>query len=818
MPPTLNYPGVYIEEPVSSVHTIAGVATSIAAFVGYTERGIDNRAEHIFSFSDFERMFGGLAADSELSYAVQQFFQNGGTEAYVVRAKRAGATAATTEFKTAPITWDFQALSSGSWANGNILINVDYQGISAPVAGTVSVAASAAVVTGSNTSFKSALGPGQWLVFASDATKTPYQIKSIESDTSLTLQKPISATPINSNMAQVYFDGDPTAFNLTVTNLLDGTVESFPEVSLNSNNANYFVAVLNDFDSGSQLVNVAPTPVAGPSSIILPAASGIVGAKLNAGQVCAALCGNFVPLPDLAVTKGSNAITGTGLPALQGQWLVFEYGNYCAVYQVVASSATQITLASNYAGPTNPNASATALPKLTVSDDYYLNINVSSPNTASSLPLAVKVFAGGSPPPLTLTGLAAQVQTALGTALAAKVPGALMKCAVAQWAQAIWLTGSLPNFPDAVFDFTTPPGNPLKDAAPILGIDSALKLSSSNVGHYALGTGHAFGSQTASTAGSDGSGLPGTTELIGDQSLFTGLYALEKVDLFNILCIPEATRANAGDPNTPDPTVDTNAIYSAAIAYCSQRRAFLIIDAPPNVNTVSAAVDWKTTLLTVQDSAGHAAAYFPRLRLPDALNNYQLRTFAPCGVVAGLYARIDSNRGVWKAPAGTEATLTGVQSLVYKLTDAENGALNPLGLNCARTFPVYGTVMWGARTIVGADAEASQWKYIPVRRLALFLEESLYRGSQWVVFEPNDEPLWAQIRLNFGAFMQDLFRQGAFQGTTPKDAYFVKCDKDTTTQNDINLGIVNIVVGFAPLKPAEFVVIQIQQMAGQIQT
>ena len=126
--------------------------------------------------------------------------------------------------------------------------------------------------------------------------------------------------------------------------------------------------------------------------------------------------------------------------------------------------------------------------------------------------------------------------------------------------------------------------------------------------------------------------------------------------------------------------------------------------------------------------------------------------------------------------------------------------------------------MWGARTLAGANALASEWKYAPVRRLALFLEESLYRGSQWVVFEPNDEPLWAQIRLNVGAFMQNLFRQGAFQGTTPRDAYLVKCDRETTTQNDINNGIVNIVVGFAPLKPAEFVIIKIQQLAGQIQT
>jgi phage tail sheath protein FI len=151
------------------------------------------------------------------------------------------------------------------------------------------------------------------------------------------------------------------------------------------------------------------------------------------------------------------------------------------------------------------------------------------------------------------------------------------------------------------------------------------------------------------------------------------------------------------------------------------------------------------------------------------------------------------------------------------MTDAENGLLNPLGINCLRTFPVYGRVVWGSRTLRGADAAADEYKYIPVKRTALYIEESLYRGLKWVVFEPNDEPLWAQIRLNVGAFMNNLFRQGAFQGKTPREAYFVKCDKESTTQNDINLGIVNIVVGFAPLKPAEFVIIKLQQMAGQIQ-
>jgi hypothetical protein len=185
--------------------------------------------------------------------------------------------------------------------------------------------------------------------------------------------------------------------------------------------------------------------------------------------------------------------------------------------------------------------------------------------------------------------------------------------------------------------------------------------------------------------------------------------------------------------------------------------------------------------------------------------------------VAGLYARTDTNRGVWKAPAGVEASLVGVMGVTATLTDQENGVLNKQAINCIRNFPTYGTIIWGGRTLRGNDELGDQWKYVPVRRTALFIEETLYRSLKWVVFEPNDEPLWAQVRLNVGAFMHNLFRQGAFQGSSPREAYFVKCDKETTTQTDINLGIVNIVVGFAPLKPAEFVIIKLQQMAGQVE-
>jgi phage tail sheath protein FI len=241
-----------------------------------------------------------------------------------------------------------------------------------------------------------------------------------------------------------------------------------------------------------------------------------------------------------------------------------------------------------------------------------------------------------------------------------------------------------------------------------------------------------------------------------------------------------------------------------------------LVDPPASWRT---AADAKAGIsLGVGTTSENAALFFPRLRQPNPERNNQKEDFGPGGAVAGVFARTDAQRGVWKAPAGMGASLIGVFELAVPLTDLEAGELNPLAVNCLRSFPATGKVVWGARTLDGADQIASEWKYIPVRRTALFIEESLYRGTQWVVFEPNDEPLWAQIRLNAGAFMHGLFRKAAFQGITPRDAYFVKCDKETTTQNDINLGVVNIIVGFAPLKPAEFVVIKIQQIAGQIET
>lgn len=306
-----------------------------------------------------------------------------------------------------------------------------------------------------------------------------------------------------------------------------------------------------------------------------------------------------------------------------------------------------------------------------------------------------------------------------------------------------------------------------------------------------------------SLAGGTEPSAPTLTSLSGDLSS-TGIYALDRIApaLFNLLCIPLIATFNASDYASA---------ASMLAAFCAARRAFLILDAPPGAVDEPTMV---TTFLAANVASPNAAIYFPNLQMPDLVNGGRTRTVGASGTVAGIYAATDTTRGVWKAPAGVNATIAGA-SVAVNITDGEQGLLNPLGVNAIRTFPLFGTLVWGARTLNGADALASPWKYVPVRRTALFIEQSLYQGLRWAVFEPNDETLWAQIRSSVDDFMSDLFRSGAFQGTTPNQAYLVKCDATTTMQGDIDRGIVNILVGFAPLKPAEFVVLQIEQLTGQ---
>lgn len=630
MPSALTYPGVYIEEVPSGVRTITGVATSIAAFVGFTAKGTPDVAQRISSFADFERSHGGLHRDSPVSYAVRQFFTNGGTDAYVVRVASGHALARWTLADGSGTVLDVEAASPGVWANA-LRLEVEHTG-----------------------------------------TRNP--------------------------------DAD---FNLIVSQLVDQggasqlvQLEALRNLNLNPRSANYVTAVVN---SASQHIRVTEN-----------------GALVYANQGFAVSAAIAFPL-----TVSDNTIAGT----------------------VDGDTPFSLTLAST------PGDMATLVTDL---------------NTA-----------------ITAAGLAAR--------LLAEESG---------------LDGD-----------TTGTGS-LRIASLAIGASSTVAAASGAFGGLAatIGFGLANGGReftgdaehrpsviadvSPSTLGADGS-KGGAVDLIGSPSAKTGIYALRDVDLFNILSIPETLAL---------PELEADPVIQAAVSLCEQERAFYIVDAVAGRNLTDIA-SWANGVTQTRN----AAVYFPAILVADPLDSFRLRPMAPSGAIAGVYARTDATRGVWKAPAGTDATLNGVAGLSAPMNDTENGTINPNGINALRNFPVYGKVIWGARTMKGADAQADEYKYVPVRRLVLFLEESLYRGTQWVVFEPNDEPLWAQIRLNLGAFMQNLFRQGAFQGTSPRQAYFVKCDSETTTQNDINLGIVNIIVGFAPLKPAEFVVIKIQQMAGQVE-
>ncbi|MGK7911162.1 MAG: phage tail sheath family protein [Synechococcus sp.] len=629
MPTTPTYPGVYIEEIPSGVRTITGVATSIAAFIGRTLQGPVNEPTTINSYGDFERLFGGLHEEYLMSYAVKDFYQNGGSQALIVR-----------------------------------LIHPN---------------------------------------FATDGNR----------DTALRVADLVADEADGDDV-----DAAKTAMDQKADEIID------------------------DADSP-----VAEKEYAGLVKEAVATAAGKTGVTVDDLKKAAQLL-----FPRKALLKLPTSTAGDPLKleaASEGEW-----GN------ALRARVDYDDIDDNVADRYQP---------LTKDDLFNLTIrNMNTGDTERFLNLTVR-------------DSSRRVDRVLEN------ESNLLR--VSQ------LSALRPKETD---DQTPALTDEEKKIQPFSEKDTKRSVG---VSGDDLGSNGGKLDRNDFTAGS------------GLKDNKRGLYALDKADLFNLLCIPPEERGQS----------TTKEIYQDALPYCQERRAMLIVDSPAewSANKETAAAKAKSELSNLGltgEQARNAALFFPRVIQSDPKREGQLDTFVPCGIIAGVMARTDTTRGVWKAPAGIDATLNGIQGLEVNLNDPENGMLNPLGINCLRFFPVIGRVVWGSRTLRGADQLADEYKYIPIRRLVLFIEESLYRGTQWVVFEPNDEPLWAQIRLNIGAFMQNLFRQGAFQGSTPRESYFVKCDKETTPQNDINLGIVNIVVGFAPLKPAEFVIIKIQQMAGQIAT
>jgi phage tail sheath protein FI len=769
---TTTYPGVYIQEIPSGVRTITGVATSITAFVGYTARGPVNRAVRIHNFGDYEREFGGLHRDSAVAYALQQFFLNGATDAYVVRVARGANLAAVTLKFGAGAADDaliVNAADPGDWGN-DVRVDVDYA-TSNPDStfnlkvtrltrqgGTLVPAKkeehrNLSMNSRSSTYVRNVINSASELIRVQSAAGLAFADRGYTLSRLLSLFPLLNAPPLDTltTLSGILDGADPFTLVLTpprpanMANLLARVNAAIADANLGARiQANRADALGRNTAGGDYLKLTSRLVAADPNT----------ADEHSSIQITPSPANDLAPILGFGVYNGGREKEG-------------------------ASSRRPLptgTLSADLADLFGAN----------VNGNLEVLVRNNAPPAAIILPVTTVALPAtpldSSFPPV----LEALLQT---------IPNAATRQATVKLFGTFLCVQPTADTPNASIEFTDAFATTLR----LRAADGA----SINVQHYGLGRGAIFGGQTAISAGADGT-PPGAAEILGNFGNKTGIYALRDVDLFNLLAIPET----AGLPDPADKSV-----IAAAVRFCSDRRAFYLIDPDPT-RTAATIAAWAAAA----DSSKHSAVFFPRVRVADPLDGFRLREVAASGAVAGVFARTDSERGVWKAPAGTAATLSGIRELTVTLTDQENGVLNPLGINCLRSFPVYGRVVWGSRTREGADAQASEWKYIPIRRLALMIEESLYRGTQWVVFEPNDEPLWAQIRLNVGAFMHDLFRRGAFQGKSPREAYFVKCDGETTTQTDRNLGIVNILVGFAPLKPAEFVVITIQQIAGEIQT
>lgn len=804
----ISYPGVYVEEVASGVHTITGVSTSIAAFFGRATKGPINQAVHCFSIADFNRNFGKAHVDSDLADSVKLFFANGGTECYVVRLAK-GAEKAQVGMKSLDgvSVLVATAKAEGEWGN-TVRLEVDYDTPNPDETFNLKVIHESggnilATEGFSNLSMNpssSRFAP-KFVSMSSDLVKLELH-DAVNPDTGSTTND-ITADSENfsgfSLARRPLGDATPTKtfFNTEIAALhtkfeISVNDSSYVSVDIKGINTSSVTNISDEIETeiNNSLAGVTPAYTVTCDFIT-------EGSVKNLLSIVAADGNKSSVRVRRASSKDISAALMLGVD--QGGIEFVRWSNFrpapTAAYFAFNTSSTSNTPA-QIIEPLNELAGVdqsggSPINKITIDGEEV---------SLSASPYDITIPAGSWFMSKTVSGSPHGdndgVREKLGIIAQAINANTKLIYKAEVWGYHLAIKAIGGTVDDEVNSVVSATSTELHD--------EFVK----NVRQYSLGTANASSGTfiVDQKKGTDGD-APEEAEYIGVENLQTGFYALDAVDIFNLMVLP-------GDKEVDLPMLKN--IWGPASTYCQKNRAFLLIDPPSDwVKNGRPEVVQKTTLINELRSLvikDYSAVFYPRLQYAS---NGVSKKVGPSGAIAGLMARIDSTRGVWKAPAGLEADIRTIQGLEIKLTDMENGVLNKQGVNCLRSFPS-GFVNWGARTMKGSDDQASEWKYIPIRRFALFLEESLFRGTKWVVFESNDEPLWAKIRMNLNAFMMGLFRQGAFQGSTPDKAFYVKCDAETTTQNDRNLGIVNIEVGFAPLKPAEFVVIKIQQMAGDL--
>ncbi|WP_114952504.1 phage tail sheath family protein [Sphingosinicella terrae] len=790
----VTYPGVYVREESSGAQAVAAASTSTALFVGMLGQGPFEIPTRVLSLTEFQRVFGA-SAPGEMAAQVQQFYVNGGTEAWIMRIAN-GAAAASVVLRNQANNADSVRLTArDQGAAGNMIrAEVNYDTSSPERTFNLVV-------------YRSSLRP--------DGS---FERTDIESHANLSLD------PGSSRYAP---------------NIVDGTSNLVTLEHLN------VPAAISGASIGGRIYAAAPAGAAQASVNALAPAGGAfmvsignrppVRATFAAGDTPATMAANIVTAYGLIGM--TVAATGTFEAFAGGRVLQFASpdGAVAITPAVVNDAATSLMLGTaaggveiDTTGPARPAPSGLSARIGTAAAEPagigWLNslATFAGLNRSTVADFTLTDPTDPVPPPPNqatgITGTPGDPMHADAAVVAPAPVGSLANVRRALDELAASIAALRPdrwNARRVGVRLTLTPrfggpnegaGTTLATAATSIAASIFQAAAAQNVAAYSLGRlgGVApIGKQTNAAPADVGD--DGTEPLLADYQAAFG--TIESVlDSFNLMVLPRAE----GQTNA-----ERRGLWGTASALAAKRRAILLVDPDDDWGSIAAA-EAGVASLKIGVETRNAAVYWPRLRIPDAAVPAG-RFVDPSGSIAGLMARTDSRFGVWTAPAGIEATIRGIVGIQRNMSDEENGVLNPKALNAIRLFPS-GAVAWGARTMIGSDDTGNiDDKYIPVRRTMLFIEESLYRGLKFAVFRPNAEPLWASIRLAAGSFMNSLMRQGAFASRNKLEAYFVLCDATTTTATDQNLGIVNVVVGFAPLKPAEFVVLTVKQIAGQVE-
>jgi phage tail sheath protein FI len=857
--PEYLHPGVYVEEVSSGIRPIEGVSTSTAAFVGVTAKGIPNRATFVTKWEQFVRAFGAHITNSFLPYAVAQFFDNGGQRCYIVRVLNdVSAVQSTRDLPSRETggvpanTLRIKAKGSGAWGNdisvrvedaienptGAFRLIVLHEGRPVEVFENLSMDGTAAnyVETEINDASQFievedlnasvTLGKAQLTTTNPLADPVPFAAGG---------ETLIIDTPENPN-------GTPTTINFanptpraTVLNTLNAALAPL-NVTASLNAANRLVIANNSSGfNRSLLLSGTGTAVGRPLEGLAafaqgtgPATGGILKSvatgpfNINAGnrQVTLTVGADAFSVdltqgPARTAAEIVNELNTEFQNPTRRRILVAREENNRVVIETANRGADQSTVTAggtstavlNLRNQARTAATATGQGR---SDPAFIQSDVQPFAVAENANFRIQVnngVLGADSADIVVnftTGPAFQnLQEVTAAELAAAINAAAAGAVVAEAVNGrvivrqsrqgnyyrLTLTDGLhsPNI-RMKFDTGARTGFAEGDAASPY-IRPAFQLDAAGVN-----------TPWPLTNGDDGTPVS-NSDYIGVADKRTGLHALDAISDVNFISIP-------GNFN--------EGVISKAVGYCTTRKdCFFIADAPGKVtrdDAVTEPVQVQNFLRNrVTAKTSYAALYYPWLLVDDPVGKGKnpKRYVPPSGFVAGLYARIDNTRGVWKAPAGTEATIFGALGLEYAVSDAEQDILNPYGVNCLRQFPASGIVSWGARTM--ATQSDPEYRYVPVRRYTIYLEQSIYLGTQYAVFEPNDQPLWDSLKANIDDFMMGEFRKGALAGATPEQAFAVKVDADLNPPSEVNAGRVNMEVKFAPLKPAEFVIIRISQ-------